>query len=300
MKRLIALSTLLLASCDAPPSPPSEMDAGPPDVGTPLPEGFSHLVGGSWELGPGAEGYFCAYARVQETTYLDAFHPLTPLGTHHSLLMVLPETMFIDSTVRCSPASIAERVIFGAGAGTETLELPAGVAVKLEEGQQLLLNLHVFNGTSETLRGTSGVLARTVAPEDVREEADATLVGPTSLRIPPRTSDFSVSGHCTATQPQTVFAILPHMHWLGTYMTVTLVRGEERSTLMETAYNFDRQRYLGFDPVLLAPGDRLDVECVYDNPTDSPVVYGDSTLQEMCYAATYAYPPAGTGVICSN
>lgn len=265
-----------------------------------IPEGYEELVAGSWELAPGTEGYFCVYVRVNETMYVDGFHALTPRGTHHSLLTVLPETTVIDSTVRCVATQVSDRVIYGAGVGTETLELPDGVATKLEAGQQLLLNLHVFNSTSRVLRGTSGVYGRLADAEVVVHEADARLVGPTAFSIPARTEDYRVSGTCTLPAEQTIFALAPHMHWFGTYLKATAVRGGERTILFEGSYSFDDQRYQLVDSITLAAGDTIEVECVYDNSTDTPVAFGDSTREEMCYAAVYAYPALSDMIICSS
>ena len=53
------------------------------------------------------------------------------------------------------PATPLTRV-FGSGVGTNAIEFPQGVGIKLAAGSQLLLNLHLFNTADTALSGTSG------------------------------------------------------------------------------------------------------------------------------------------------
>jgi hypothetical protein len=50
----------------------------------------------------------------------------------------------------------------------------------------------------------------------------------------------------------------------------------------------------------MAAGDRVRVECTHQNTTGSTVRFGDSSLQEMCFAGLYRYPAAGGYFICTN
>jgi hypothetical protein len=65
----------------------------------------------------------------------------------------------------------------------------AGIAVKVPKGTQLLLNLHLFNNSTEPISGTSGTLGQTISATD---DQDTTLI-----------------------------AVAPHMHVLGSHMKVT-------------------------------------------------------------------------------
>ena len=242
----------------------------------------------------------CIYKRVTETTFVTGFHSLAPEGTHHSLLTVLPETTVIDTATRCAPTALGEQLIFGSGVGTQTFELPEGVAVRLEPGQQLLMNLHLFNVRDRDLSGTSGVYARLVPETEVEQEAEVVLVGPQGFTIPPRTSNHRVSGTCTRPITQTAFAVMPHMHLYGTALTMTANVGGETRTLYDGTYSFDDQRYYPIEPTVIEPTDSLTVECVYDNPNASAVFFGESTLSEMCFGLTYLYPAVYDGVFCSD
>ncbi len=105
-----------------------------------------------------------------------------------------------------------------------------------------------------------------------------------------------------------VFAITPHMHYLGTDMLVTVDHeGDEDDTcLVHTpGYRFDFQTSYVYDaevddlPIVKA-GDRVSVRCTYDNSSSNPyldqqlealgaespqdVRWGEETGEEMCMA----------------
>ena len=298
--RLVSLFVALIAlACGDDIPAPADPDGGPePDAS--IPEGFVPGVIGTWELAPGEEAYLCVYARIDEEMFVDGFSALTPLGTHHTLLTVLPETLFIDSVVKCGPSTLGDATIYGAGVGTEVLELPQETAVRLEEGQQLLLNLHLFNTSDRTLSGQSGVYFRRRAPEEVRHDAQVRLVGTQSFSIPPRSQGYTVSGGCTLAHDQTLFAILPHMHWYGVGQRASIIRqgSSEPEVFFDSIYSFDDQRYRMLDPIQLRAGDFIQVECTYNNSTDTLVTYGDSTREEMCFGAIFAYPATGEQITC--
>src|SRR5262245_55005688 len=58
-------------------------DAGP-DGGVP----YQTLVAGEWTMPAGEEGYRCVFKTIEKTTYVRAFRPIAPLGTHHTVLTV--------------------------------------------------------------------------------------------------------------------------------------------------------------------------------------------------------------------
>jgi hypothetical protein len=105
-----------------------------------------------------------------------------------------------------------------------------------------------------------------------------------------------------------VFAITPHMHYLGTEMLVTLRPGDARDDqcLIHTPnYRFDFQTSYVYDPAtgalpVIRAGDAVDVRCTYDNSRSNPflplqleaagqsepqdVWWGEETSDEMCMA----------------
>ncbi len=247
------------------------------------------LVEGDWKLQGGTETYQCVRKTLTEDLLLDAFAPVDPLGTHHTVLSAGPPSRE-DGISPCGPGTNAGRSLFGAGVGTNMLELPSGVAVRVPAGEQLVLNLHLYNVSTDELAGTSGVRVRTVRPEAVENEAQVVLMGPVAIALPPN-EERTIEGACTQADDVTVFAVQPHMHQIGTHMKVVAESSIAGDVVLHDApYDFDAQEVKLVDPVALAKGDAIRVACTWMNPTTDLVTFGDSTDQEMCFAVVYRYP----------
>lgn len=272
---------------DAPPgtSPP---DAPPSSVGT-----LVTLVDNQWTLAPRSEAYRCVRKTVTADMVIDRFEPINPLGTHHTVVTVgsggLPDGEFDCSSTVASP-----QTIYVSGVNTPAMDLPPGVGMRVKKGDQLLLNLHLFNTSSSPLSGRSGVKVRLAEPQTITHEAEAVLAGTLSLDIQPGTS--VQTGYCTL-GPTTIFAIAPHMHQLGIYQKVT-VEGSGQ-ILLDREYSFDAQTFDLLDHPMPSGG-RLRVDCTYANPGNDPVGWGESSEKEMCFAIVYRYPALGRFQICTN
>ena len=284
------------------------MDAGSRDVKIPdatvvdtsMVSTSFELLGGDWSLPSGQEGYVCVRRTLEETIYIQEFRPVAPRGTHHTVLTLEQPIRQPDGVVPCNAFSNGPDMIYGSGVGTRALSLPDGVAIKVEAGQQLLLNLHLFNTDSDEISGHSGIEVSVVESSHVEHEAQVILAGKENFLIPARARDYDIHGTCTMTADTTLFATMPHMHTLGTFMEIRATSSAGTQILHEDFYNFDRQRYTTFSPLSLQRGDTVDITCRYDNPSDADVPFGDSTLHEMCYAVLYRYPavPAPNGIVC--
>ena len=285
-------STLLvicsLAACGADHALDPGPDAGA--VGTP---GYTPLVTGTWTLPASTELYRCVRLTATQDTWITSIHPIAPSGTHHTVLMVGPPDA-ADGDTLCD-SSLVKPALYASGVGTDALTLPAGVAIKVAAGQQLLLNLHLFNASDAPLSGTSGIEVETTTAAAVSHEAGAVLIGKDAgLVVPPGAS--TQTGTCTMPAGVTLFAMAPHMHLLGRHMKVSY-QGTAARVLYDQDYTFEGQRYATMAPALTsAGGDQLTVDCSYMNATGTTVRFGEHTTQEMCYALALIYPaPAMRG-----
>src|SRR5262249_18541592 len=111
---------------------------------------WTTLLTGEWTRSPGSEGYTCVRKENSEDIYVDAFDAINPLGTHHTLLTMGAATG-TDGTTDCTAADVHPLSVFGSGVGTNPLEFPKGVAVRIPQDTQLLLNLHLFNTSAHPL-----------------------------------------------------------------------------------------------------------------------------------------------------
>jgi len=158
-------------------------------------DGWKSLIQAHWILAPNSEQYRCARLTVSQDVALHAFRALSPLGTHHTVLTVTREPSMPDGLTVCDVATNAQGMLSASGVGTNDFSLPDGVAVKVHAGEQLLINLHLFNVSNDPIEGTSGALVQTLADTEIIHEAEAILAGPVSLAIPPHTKDVVQTGN---------------------------------------------------------------------------------------------------------
>lgn len=289
--RILALLlplALTAAACGTDQESPGDDDVAPD--GGPS-DGYVSLVSGSWSLPAATEKYVCVRLTATSDMFVRSLRPLAPLGTHHTVLMIGPPDG-PDGTVDCT-SSLVKPAIYASGLGTLPLDLPAGLAVHVRPGQQLLLNLHLFNASDGAITGTSGIEVQTLDAAAVQHEAGVVLVGKAQgLAVPPNQS--TQTGRCTTPSNVTAFAVAPHMHMLGTHMKVSYAGadGSDTRVLLDQPYTFDAQRFSMLAPQLVTgAGGHLTVECSYMNTTGHMVYFGESSTQEMCYALTFVYPP---------
>jgi hypothetical protein len=262
---------------------------------TVAPGEWTTLIDGTWELPGGTEGYWCARKTIQQDTYVKAFRALAPPGTHHTLL-IQEKGGKPDGEFACG-ATLGADMLHASGVGTDDLVFPEGVAVKIPAGTQLMLNLHLFNVQSTSIAGVSGTLVQVVPASEVQHIAQMELGGTANISVPPNGTQ-TVEGVCTFPNAATLTTVWPHMHQYGTHMKVTYEGASGAKVLHDAPYSFGDQKNHQIDPLAVAPGEVVRIQCTYANPTSQTINWGDSSNAEMCFAGLYTYPPLVPGIQC--
>jgi hypothetical protein len=306
-RHLWALSIFLIA-CGGEDAPPAQASAGTSGAsgasgsggtsgaagaGGSTEPGWQELIARDWQVEQGSEKYVCVRTTLDRDLTIAGFDSINPKGTHHTVLTVGPPSA-PDGLSDCNSFVQLGTMLFGSGVATNPLEFPEGVAVRLRAGQQLLLNLHVFNTSNAPIEGVSGTRALVVDPSDVALEAESILAGTGALSLPPNQETTSF-GTCTLTSESTLFAVQPHMHQLGRHMKVTARIGGVDRVIHDKAYDFSEQPIYPMEALKMAAGDSLYVECTHENTTNALVTWGESSTAEMCHAGVYRYPAASAG-----
>jgi copper type II ascorbate-dependent monooxygenase-like protein len=260
-------------------------------------DGWQELALTDWRLPSGQETYLCLTVTANADTYITAFKSIGSTGTHHATLSAADG--LTDGVVEgCGPVAMY-RQIFASGTTEVEQTMPKDVAMRIDYGQQIVLRLHLFNTQNDALTGRSGVIVKTTSAYAVKQFAGSVLAGTISLSIPPGTS--TQTGTCTLGVDATVFNVFPHMHQLGRSMKAAalLADGTEK-TLYDGPFQFDEQKRYVIDPLQMRAGDRVRVECTYNNPTQTTVGFGESSLDEMCFLGVSSYPPIAGSALCLN
>jgi hypothetical protein len=250
------------------------------------------LISADWTLAGGSEFYQCTRLTVTEDLYITEFHPVIPLGTHHTVL-TLQSPGAPDGTAECAdPFEGGPRQIYGTGVGSQPMKLPAGTAIKIASGQQLHLNLHLFNVGGAELSGTSAIEVVTTTADQIEHEAELHIWGKTEGLVIPPSSTSEHSASCLVPAASNLFIMQPHMHQIGKHLKLTHTpAGGAQTVLFDQDYSFDAQVHVGFEPlVALGAGDDLTITCTYDNPYPQEVTFGESSTDEMCFAGLWVYP----------
>lgn len=271
------------------------------DVDAAIPAGYTRLIGRTWTL-PGGQPdtYKCVRVTMTQDVYITGFRAQAPQGTHHTVLSIATNgrTQGPDGEYDCAVGTLGLKMLFASGVGTADYDLPAGVAVKVAAGEQVHLNLHLYNTSDQPISGDSGILVKTV-PTAPANLAEFVFAGKFLFQVPANPAPYTVTGGCTiaAGRNYQLFALWPHMHQIATHQKVSVIRGGTPTVLHDGAFSFGEQDFFPQTPeVNLVGGDQIRVECTYENTTGAAVPFGDSSDSEMCFAGLYRYPATGSNL----
>jgi hypothetical protein len=303
---ILAALTLGLAACGG-GGDGGGGGGGGSTVPDPVEPGLTALIERSWTLDPLVEDFRCRRIRIEEDTYVSAFQARAPAGTHRMYLSI-SSTGTPLGDYDCNMAVInGEQMVFGGGAGSDDIEFPAGVAVKLPAGKYLNLIVHAHNSsTTSPLTGTSGVFVKTVPASEVQHEADMIFLGTFDLHIPPTNQSWIEPGSCVVPDRWTIVNLWPVMNRYGKHQKVTVRRGDNSiETLLDADHSPSAQRNYPLPSTVFEPNDELRVECTYVNDTNITyppgfeIQYAESVIGEMCFTGLYKYPTGGNPYFCA-
>lgn len=273
---------------DAADAPDAATDSSVP------PSGWANLVGRDWTVPAGsADTYKCTRIKIEADTWVAGFRAIAPLGTHHTVVTISTRATPLGD-YDCSVSNLDPQMLYASGVATDDLLFPEGVAMKLKAGQYINLNLHLFNASDDEIAGTSGIMIKTIAADQVVHEADMMFAGSQQIAIPSDGEPHDVEGGCVASEDWNVFALWPHMHQFARHSKFVVTEpGGAPETVLDQPFTFEEQ--VNYPQVLrtIPSGSRVDVTCTYVNDSGVTVTFGDSSNQEMCFTGMYKYPAGG-------
>jgi hypothetical protein len=294
------LAVFAVAACGGGGTGTGDDDQPDAAVDTPSDAGaqWTTLIERSWQLAPSQEAFKCIRVKIPSEMYISGFRVNSPVGTHHEILTITQTTTPLGS-YDCSGANLDKQMLFAGGIQTNDLVFPNGVAIKLPANTYINLNLHLANYSESTISGTSGIQVMTAPASEVIHEADMIFLGNRNFTIPAHSTDYVVTGSCTVPAAWTILQLWPHMHKLGKHQLVQRLNANNQLLpVLNTDYSFlDQKSYPMTVP--LDVNNQLKIECVYDNPNNYAVVFGDGAMGEMCFAGFYKYPAGGEMYTCA-
>jgi hypothetical protein len=279
-------SFFLVASCASASSSPTSQDPPPTD-------GRGLTLEGKLRIEPYSERHQCFTTRVRRNGGLRIKRvvPENAVGIHHVGVFTDASGREAEGTRECEDMG-PWGFVFGSGVGTGVFALPDGVALPVDDGVPLILQVHYLNPSASPIDAVARVHLELARDDEATEPAAGFIVGTTSLLLKPRqktTAELTCTRH---PEMRHVFATFPHMHRLGESMTVTA----GADVLLDLPlWDFGDQRMHAVAPERMVPENApIQARCSYDNVTSSTVEFGPSTTDEMCVAVLYYWPAAAS------
>jgi len=294
MRRSSWLCVALVFGCSSSPD-----DAGPAQKPV-VPEGVSVsddefiFSTGDFEVPAGEERFLCYTSTLDQDAVIDRYRYSSHAAIHHFVLAntLSPEPdKFSECDVLFRPTWSP---LFISTTADATLDIPEGAANVLPAGTQLLIQLHLLNNSNQPIKDRAIVNMRR-SPLSDPIPAGVYAFGTTRIELPPQQTT-TLQGVCTTSRDVKLFAMLPHMHYLGRAMRLEM--GPDESSLStfytKDPYDFDNQR-LDLLPLTIPSGYVTRTSCTFENTHDQPISFGESSLNEMCFAVGFAIEQQGAG-----
>ena len=155
---------------------------------------------------------------------------------------------------------------------TPALIEPEGMPWRLDEGNDLILNIHLKpSGKPEVLDAQVGLYFAKDPPD--KQPMLLALERDDELDIPAGDGNFVIDDSLTLPVDVNVLGAYPHAHYLGKDMQgwATLPDGEKKWLVWIKSWDIDRQSVYRYkEPIFLPKGTVLHMEYTYDNSADNP------------------------------
>jgi hypothetical protein len=244
----------------------------------------------------------------EEELYVNRVTLTATPGIHHSNWYFVPDRFYEgpDGLWPCDDRMFFQEIAAGAGgvlfaqstqSTDETQQFPAGAAMVLPPHARVVSNLHLLNYGRETLHTRISLELGALTEEELEVKLTGLAMFYYPLEIPPRArSEFTVECDFDATHRTalgrpldfSLYYVLPHYHGYGDVLNVSAVGGpRDGETVWETHAGLGEILGGPLDPPFELTGARgLRLTCVYDNPEDRTIRWGNGD-GEMCVAFGY-------------
>jgi hypothetical protein len=294
---LFGLLVAAAVGCSSVPPSPASPDGGTPPAdaapGTGTSSSKLTFQTATFQLQPGDEKFICSTATYEQAINITRFDYGGQKGVHH-IVMVRTTAPAPAGPFECDSLFDPTWLpLFVAGASAASLQLPDDTTHVLPPGSQVLVQLHLLNASPRPISGRVSIDMGTV-PQPAVNRAQLFAFGTTDIQLAPH-ANGSAGGDCTLNRDLDIFGIFPHMHTLGTRMTVQAgPSADQLQDIYSAPWDFNMQAIFAMN-MSLKQGQFVRVTCDYDNTTDNMVTFGESTHDEMCFFAVFVKDSSADG-----
>jgi hypothetical protein len=261
---------------------------------------WTALVGRTWTMPGGTEGYKCTRIAVPTDLYITGFRN-TGSNVVRAMVTVSPSST-VTGDYDCSAGSLDNNLVYAAGLGTGDFAFPTGFGIHVQAGQFLNLNLHLVNSAADPVTGTYQILSQEGIAADVATPAEMVMLGTFNINIPNDGVVHTATGIWYSPYRQQLLALLPLMQTYATHQKVSLtpVATGTTQTLLDVNFDPNVQSFYPQSQVSIAVQDELTIVCSYVNTGPATLNYGESWNNETCFSAMYLAPSAGQSLFAGS
>jgi hypothetical protein len=278
MLKVVALS-LLVAGCAR--SPGNLVDPGPAPA-----NGLQILFPVVQGIQPGQSLEYCTWTDQILQSEVDVKHAqvLQSLGGHHVVLFYTTKYQPPGTQRLCTDDDMATFRFAVGAAETTDVDAPGDLVFRIPAGAQLVANQHFLNATPNTLDVQSAMNLTFADPGSAMVPAGSLAFLDDSMRIAP--GDQTLDIQCVMNTAQPVWQVFPHMHEWGKHASINLVHAGVATSIFdgdwEPDFAFHPPTFVRdiSTPLMMMPGDQLNLHCEWNNDTGSDLTFG----LEMCVA----------------
>jgi hypothetical protein len=234
--------------------------------------------------------------------YAFRYEPLldNTANTHHMLLFHDAGGGNDPGPFGCEGFPLDWNMIAGWAPGRGADEIPAGAGVPIAAGEQIVLQVHYDGVNSAGTTDNSGI--RMVLTDETGLEPAGVVWAGVVWASSINGSSVTRTNTCELNEAVTMFTVFPHMHRLGTRITLEVQRGGSGpwATLVDiSGWSFEDQPNVPIAATeqAMMPGDRLRTTCWWDTQGQS-VNFGEASSDEMCFNFIYHYPKINFDYAC--
>ena len=170
--------------------------------------------------------------------------------------------------------------------GSPPTSYPEGTGIQLQAGQVLVMQIHYDNYGGGAWAADRTTVKLQYARGPVARQAQMAGVRNRSFSVPAGATGYSVEGTLQLPQDVMLHGVAPHAHQQARRLRVETADG---CLIDIPRWDFSWQQMYFYDTpaVPLKKGTLVKLTCVYDNPGDKPLRWGESTTEEMCLSYLY-------------
>ena len=315
---VMMVAALAQSACGAKSSDAGATAGGGGDAGVDSASGLPTV--GAASIGPidvaaGGEETVCIFKRLDNTEDImatDFVADLAP-GSHHLIVYKSTYTDEDLTPTACTPfLGLLDKTaipILLVGAPHLAYSFPTNVGLAIPAHQMVKIEAHYINATAAQIEGTGSFSLHGIplAQATGYQLLDFGFWGTKNIDIKPASTYSTGVLYQTGIAGSTVFAVGAHQHELGTRAQIWSAAGPEvtpgdggrpsappAGAQLLDQHDWANQQLTTLDPPVVFDGTNgLDFQCDWNNPTSQEIQFGESALNEMCFAAFYYYPSHG-------